>query len=278
MSFYGQNHAILKVFTRKIATLGEQFGFFKQALSPITDLTPISQLVKINYLDASGCQIVDISPLANLKELVSLNLEKNQIRDVSPLAELVNLRTLYIQNNPVLDFSSLDNLRLITFEYDEVCELDPLPLEPRLANRSYPNIMAAEYLVGQDSRIDLMFGGGYLEMELRPDGTLVGELEKGIRQRDDLIAANPNLVFLITIPMRGAAIDHWGHEWPYWVRDSAGDIVPEGDNPRGGMIDFTHPHVQDLIVEQAIAVSKCGLFDGIVFDWWRDEGYDVLGG
>ena len=33
MSFYGQNHAILKVFTRKIATLGEQFGFFKQALS-----------------------------------------------------------------------------------------------------------------------------------------------------------------------------------------------------------------------------------------------------
>ncbi len=248
--------------------------------SPVTDLTPISQLVKLRYLDASGCKIVDITPLANLKELVSLNLERNRIRDVSPLAELVNLRTLYIQNNPVLDFSSLDNLRLTTFEYDEVCEMDPLPLEPRLANRSYPNIMAAEYLVGADSRVDLMFGGGYMHMELRADGILVGELEKAVRQRDNLIAANPNLVFLIVIPMRTAGIGYFPDDSPYWVRDSAGKIVPavEDGIPRGRFIDFTHPHVQDLIVEQAIAVSKCGLFDGIVFDWWRDKGYDVFPG
>ena len=249
--------------------------------SPITDLTPISQLVKLNYLDASGCKIVDISPLANLKELVSLNLERNRIRDVSPLAELANLRILYIQNNPVRDLSPLDNLRLTTFEYDQVCELDPLPLEPRLANRSYPNIMAAEYLVGADPRVDLMFGGGYFELYLRPDGMLVGELEKGIRERDNFITANPNAVFLIVIPMRGAGIDHWGSEWPHWLRDSAGKIVPETVEegvPRGGLIDFTHPHVQDLIVKSAISVSKCGLFDGIVFDWWRDKGHDVLKG
>ena len=218
--------------------------------------------------------------MANLKQLVLLNLEKNRIRDVTPLAELVNLRTLYIQNNPVLDFSSLDNLRLTTFEYDEVCEMDPLPLEPRLANRSYPNIMAAEYAVGQDSRIDLMFGGGYFEMEVRADGILVGELEKGIRQRDDFIAANPNSVFLIVIPMRSAGIGYFPDDSPYWVRDSTGKIVPDVEDgiPRGRFIDFTHPHVQDLIVEQAIAVSKCGLFDGIVFDWWRDKGYDVFPG
>ena len=186
----------------EFATELERLGI---PLSPVTDLTPISQLVKLKYLDASGCKIVDISPLANLKELVSLNLEKNRIRDVSPLAELVNLRTLYIQHNPVRDFSPLDNLRLTTFEYDQVCELDPLPLEPRLANRSYPNIMAAEYLVGADPRVDLMFGGGYMHMELRADGLLVGELEKAIRQRDNLMAANPNLVFLLGIPMQSSS-------------------------------------------------------------------------
>ncbi len=248
--------------------------------SPITDLTPISQLVKLKYLDASGCKIGDISPLANLKQLVYLNLEKNRIHDVSPLAGLANLRTLYIQNNPVLDFRPLDNLRLTTFEYDEVCEMDPLPLEPRLANRSYPNIMAAEYLVGADSRVDLMFGGGYMHMELRADGILVGELEKAVRQRDNLIAANPNAVFLIVIPMRSAGIGYFPDDSPYWVRDSAGEIVPavEDGVPRGRFIDFTHPHVQDLIVKQAIAVSKCGLFDGIVFDWWRDKGHDVFPG
>ena len=248
-------------------------------LSPISDLTPISGLVKLKYLDASGCHIVDISPLANLIQLVSLNLEKNRIRDVRPLVELVNLRILYIQHNPVRDFSPLDNLRLTTFEYDQVCELDPLPLEPRLANRSYPNITAAEYLVGADPRVDLMFGGGYMHMELRADGLLVGELEKAIRQRDELMAANPNLVFLLGIPMQSAVIGYFSADSPYWVRDSAGAIVTgKDDQSHVGLINFTHPHVQDLIIQQAVAVDKCGLFDGIIIDWWRDKGHDALGG
>ena len=33
LSFYGQSHAILKVFTRKMATLRDEFGLFKQALN-----------------------------------------------------------------------------------------------------------------------------------------------------------------------------------------------------------------------------------------------------
>ena len=42
-------------------------------------------------------------------------------------------------------------------------------------------------------------------------------------------------------------------------------------------MDFTHPEVQDIVVQQAISVSRCGLFDGIIFDYWRDED-DVLHG
>ena len=34
----------------------------------------------------------------------------------------------------------------------------------------------------------------------------------------------------------------------------------------GYFIDFTHPAVQDVIVEQAISVAQCGLYDGIMFD------------
>ena len=29
--------------------------------------------------------------------------------------------------------------------------------------------------------------------------------------------------------------------------------------------------MQDYFVEQAIEIAKCGLFDGIFLDWWRDE-------
>ena len=39
--------------------------------------------------------------------------------------------------------------------------------------------------------------------------------------------------------------------------------------------------MQDRIVEQAIAVAKCGLYDGIFFDWWKENhavlanGYEI---
>ena len=258
----------------EFATELERLGI---PLSPITDLTPLTSLVKLTYLDASGCQIVDLTPLAKLKELVTLNLEINLIEDVSPLAELPNLTTLYIGRNPVLDFSPLDNLPLVNFRPDSICELEPLPLAPRLTNRNYPNIMAAEFLVGQDPNFDLMFGGNYFELYPRRDYQLAGQITDSIRQRDEFLTTNPNAVFLIGIPMRHAGLDFYGTDWPYWVRDSAGNIVPEGLVPNAGLVDFTHPHVQELIVENVIAVSQCGLFDGIVIDWWRDKD-DVLQG
>ncbi len=53
-----------------------------------------------------------------------------------------------------------------------------------------------------------------------------------------------------------------------------GNLVPSwhhiGDS-KLFLIDFTRPEVQDIIVQQAVAVSKCGLYDGIVFDWWHED-------
>ena len=43
-----------------------------------------------------------------------------------------------------------------------------------------------------------------------------------------------------------------------------------GDKNLSYYIDFTKPETINFIVQQAIAVAKCGLFDGIVFDWWTD--------
>ena len=41
-------------------------------------------------------------------------------------------------------------------------------------------------------------------------------------------------------------------------------------NPNLFLIDFTHPDVQDMIVNRTIALSKCGLYDGVFFDWWSE--------
>ena len=53
---------------------------------------------------------------------------------------------------------------------------------------------------------------------------------------------------------------------PYWVRDENGNRIGK----TWYIIDFTHPDVQDMIVEQAIAVDKCGFYDGIFLDWWKE--------
>ena len=42
------------------------------------------------------------------------------------------------------------------------------------------------------------------------------------------------------------------------------------------LIDFRIPEVQDIIVQQAISVSECGLFDGIQFDAWTEGGWRFL--
>ena len=56
---------------------------------------------------------------------------------------------------------------------------------------------------------------------------------------------------------------------PYWIRDATG--TPVAGWPGTFLLDFTHPAVQDIIVSQARAVSRCGVFDGILLDWWQEH-------
>ena len=233
----------------------------------IEDIRPLANLTQLTRLLLNNNKIVDISPLTNLTQLTQLWLESNKIKDVRPLATLARLNVLHIRWNNIMNHSPLDGLSLSDFRYDQVCEMEPLPLQPRLANRDYPNVAGANWILGQDTRLDLMFGG-FFQMEPRTDGRLTGDFDLGLKERDEFIAANPGAVFLMGLPMRAAPIDYWGKEFPYWVRDSAGNFVLDGRTP---LVDFTHPEVQDIIVQQAISVSKCGLFDGIIYDHWRDE-------
>ena len=239
----------------------------------VSDLSPLRGLIQLEDVDLSGCKISDISPLSDLKALVKLNLRINRITDVRPLATLLNLDVLYVDKNLINDHTSLDDLSLVDFWYDQTCEFPPLPLEPRLENRSYPATFGGEWLFGLDSRIDLTYGGGYLGMGFRSDLKFAGRLDYGIQKRDELMAINPHMVFLIEIRYATDGISAYGEDWPYWLRDADGNIiinVIEDPSDPIGFIDFTQPGAQDIIVQKAIDVSKCGLFDGIVFDSWGE--------
>ena len=243
----------------------------------IVDIRPLAGLTALISLDLRFNQIEDVSPLANLTQLTQLLLNNNQIEDVRPLANLTQLEVLHIQWNSIADHSPLDVLSLTDLRYDQTCDMPPLPLALRIKNRTYPSIVA-RWGPRNPELHDLWFDAlphGLSFQETSHGAAIVGTVNRAIQSRDEYLTTNPNMVFLISIQMREDWEGAFSEDWPYWIRDANGNVVSHW--PGANLLDFTHPHIQDRIVQQAIAVSKCGLFDGIFFDYWH-ERISVLGG
>ena len=254
----------------------------------IVDISPVKNLTNLVTLRLEGNRISDVTPLVNLTQLTELYLSDNHILDIRPLAHLVELETLDIRGNPVTDRTPLDGFALTNFYYDQICELPPLPIHDRINDRNYPSVFTAwagPHWVSILNRPDLsgvenvamhdlwfsvpQFG---LRFKETPDGfSMAGSLDEAIQKRDEFLALNPNMLFIADIRMRSYALDEFPEDWPYWIKDSDGNIVNAWAGVFG-LIDFTHPDIQDRIVQQAIAISKCGLYDGVHFDWWNEHG------
>lgn len=259
----------------------------------ISDIRPLSNLRNLKYLILSWNRIEDITPLANLTNLTELRLHYNHIADYSPLANLVSLETLHLQNNPGVDISPLEHLTLSEFLYDQVCELGGLPTQDRVNTRRYPSafqpwddirnrpsLSPEERIAAHDLLISGAWGGkmtsGAWDVEIYFQDTdqgivLMGGVEQAIQKRDELLAVNPNLIFVNgSVHMRDSYVNKlFPKDSPYWVRDATG--TPVEGWPWTFLLDFTHPAVQDIIVAQARAVSRCGVFDGILLDWWQEH-------
>ena len=248
----------------------------------IEEISPLANLMQLTELYLSHNKIEDVSPLANLTQLTKLDLKGNRIEDFSPLSSLTRLESLDSRGNRGTDISPLDGLALTEFLYDQICEHAPFPVRDRIENRNYPSIITRwsgpswppivnrPELTGIENQAshDLwfsvpMFG---LRFEYWPEEIrVIGNLDEAIRRREEFLAINPNMVFLVHVRMRSGTDGYLPEDSPYWIRHADGSIV-EGD-----LMDFTHPYIQDRIVKQAIAVSRCGLYDGIMFDWWKEH-------
>ena len=249
----------------------------------ISDLSPLAGLVNLEVLGLSGNQIVDVSPLAGLVNLKKLSLVSNQIADISPLVGLENLENLEIHGNTKGVLSTLPLSKLMQFGYDETCDLESVPISERVENREHPSIFGP-------------FGGGIIlnlpELTWReawahhdliwssllftsttwrptPEGLKpLVHIETARKLRDDILSRNPNMIFIVAMNYQAANPGEYPEDWPYWLRDESGNQIKEHGNP---LIDFTYPEIQDYLVRQVIGFAKCGLFDGIFLDWWRDE-------
>ena len=278
----------------------------------LSDLTVLQHLTKLTFLDMRYSDIVDISPLANLTQLKTLDLSHNRIVDISPLANLTQLKTLRITHNQIVDFSPLDGLSLTELRYDEVCDdvLPNAPIQDRIDNRNLPSVVLAwgDGISNSPSNPagpwwdDLMPFPGWtdpipyldriayhdlwfssrafgLDFQLTPQGYQQGyqhegDLPSALAQREALLAKNPNMLFLIVVRnCYSKTYSRYPENWSGWLRDENGNLIPISPGSSEYYFDFRLPEVQDMIVQQAIALAKCGLYDGIMFDSWSEDGY-----
>lgn len=260
----------------------------------IQDLSPLSGLTKLGFLDLGGNQISDLRPLAALPRLETLQIWRNRIGDISPLAGLVNLKKLLIENNDIKDFSPLDALRHLkvvnikgNFRVGDY--ISRIAVAPRIKERGYPSIFAAwsgtDILnlpnLSDDEKLvyhDLFWGGLGFHLQWHPTSEglrLFGRIDGAHWKSEYLLSQNPNFIRLVSFNYTAADPRDYPEDWPYWIRDENGPRVQAFAHGSALMLDFTHPVVQDILIQKAVAVAKCGLYDGIFLGPW-EEGEATL--
>ena len=297
------NLELLQLQANQIADISPLAGLLKlQVLqlndNLLTDISPLQGLVNLKELQLEANQITDISPLAGLVNLNGLALENNPIVDISPLQGLVNLKALHLGRNKIIDFTPIYGLAGIEFltlgdppldsevlqilkTADRIvsCDIERAPILPRIENREHPSVFQAQGEImnlpklSREERLvyhDLFFGNigfGWVWTPTPAGFRLTGDLEESKRARDRMRGQNPNLLLLANIDYYAADSPKYPEDWPYWLRDESGNIleIPTWDQYK---MDFTHPAVQEMVIQQAIEIAKCGVFDGIHMDHW----------
>jgi hypothetical protein len=90
----------------------------------LRDISAITNLRNLQFLDLSENPIQDFSPLACLERLEWLYLEKTGIQDLSVLAGLKNLEVLSLVDNPFTDYTPLFGLTKLEVLDIRLCNED----------------------------------------------------------------------------------------------------------------------------------------------------------
>ena len=176
----------------------------------------------------------------------------------------------------------------------EVCDVPADPVRERLANRGFPSVFAAWGGPHWTPVLNLPEKTGLEHMALHdlyfccidmfaaeydPENkVMLAHLQHVIQQRQSYLNLNPDMIFIAGIPMRAGPIKWWGEDWEHWLRYDDGSIVYETPDHEHAFIDFTRPSTQQYIADLAIAISKCGFYDGIFIDWWHENTVILAGG
>ena len=98
-------------------------------------------------------------------------------------------------------------------------------------------------------------------------------VQTALRNRAALLAANPDLVILVSVSYKFAPPEKFlPLDSPWWKRGAAADRFMAGNTEyHPHLLDYANPEFQNKVAAFCAALVKTGVYDGCLFDGWRDD-------
>ena len=167
------------------------------------------------------------------------------------------------------------------------CQIDTPAIQTRIEHRDSPSVFMAWSMIQNlpmtitpDQRVayhDLMWDATYGTQVFSAANQLIDPENNFYWEKlktDQMLRENPNLLFIITLPVALIHPDTYLHQkviqrndFP-WQRDTDGNRVPDGYGAY--WVDYTLPIAHKMFAEQAKSLKDCG-YDGIFIDLWQEH-------
>ena len=172
---------------------GFRWGYSETGpLLPALDLSPLSALGKLSYLNTGFSRIRSIEPLAGLTNLTHLILQDAEVQDLAPLVGLTKLQSLDVGRNRIADLTPLSGMTEMTWldlGTNRVTDLSPLNSMTKLRWLDISrNLLTDLSGVASFSRLRWLDASGNRIRDLGPLAGLseIAHLDFGFNLVDDL--------------------------------------------------------------------------------------------
>ncbi len=169
-----------------------------------------------------------------------------------------------------------------------VARASDAPVAERIAQRDFPSVFQAWNgatplpnvdKISMMARHDLVFIHPSM-IGLRSESAFEGtafaftpaSLAAAKVQRATLLAKNPKLVLLAEVRYRDAPKGFVPEDSAWWKRDAGGKFNMGWAEGGYRLLDVAQTDWQAQVANRARAVMATGIFDGVMLDWWSDDG------
>lgn len=147
--------------------------------SPITDISPLSDLTKLTTIRFYQTNISDLTPLINSPNITNIALGSNKVTSLEPLRNMTKLYFLKAYNNPFTTIEPISNLKTLTYLDLNVTSVQDVQLAANLVNLTHFEMSGLpvtniEFLKNLTKLDYLWISGDYAVTDYTPIASLTG--------------------------------------------------------------------------------------------------------